>query len=445
MISVKQFQIARLWPILLSLLVAIVIWGWPAKPIWHVKSTDQLLGFGHDGQSVLTNSTTEPGTTPQHTVLNIRDLKSGQIADSVPVILDGVTQSSHVSLSPDRTKLLVSNQGGDGEASRTDYFILDARTGRRVSGPLPDVAHIFPEAFSIDGRWLWAYHKTASPDEELQDVDIFSVASGETVIQLPSDEVRFPRTCRFSNDGNQVAVLWIPKEESTDIASQIRLVEVPSGREIRCLELPAEQWERFHSWDDHAITLEINVSDGNAGYFRRCRTFDLTSSTLSGGIDQPLLSGYASNPDKDGDGFFDDKPYGQTWWADGPGWLVYVTSETIPVTDFEATLSKIDKLIGTRFYTTKRGDHRLTVRRIDPVTGRTMSQTPNISQGRGPSFSDDGQWMAVSVKDGIELWPLLPSPRWPWAIAAGLTTAFASHLFQRRIRSKLSNSPGMNT
>ncbi|MEI8383037.1 MAG: hypothetical protein WCJ09_23145 [Planctomycetota bacterium] len=398
MLSVKQFQIARLWPILLSLLVAIVIWCWPAKPVWHVKSTDQLLGFCHDGQSVWTISTTEPGTTPQHAVLNFRDVKSGQITDSVPAILDGVTRNSHVSLSSDRKKLLVGNRGGDDETPQTDYFIMDARTGKQLSGPLPEVEHIFPDAFSIDGRWLWAYHKTSSPDEELQDVDILSVASGETVIQLPSDEIRFPRTCRFSKDGNQVAVLWIAKEESTDAVSQIRLLEVPSGREIRCLELPSGQWERFHSWDDRAMTLEFNVSDGNAGHFRRCRAFDLTSPTLSSGIDQPLLSGYSSNPDKDGDGFFDDKPYGQTWWADGPGWLVYVTSETIPITDFEATLSRIDKLIGTRFYNTKRGDHRLTVRRIDPVTGRTISQMPNISQGRGPSFSDDGQWIAVSVK-----------------------------------------------
>lgn len=430
MLSAKIFQIARLWPIVVSLLVTIKIWCWPTRLIWYVKSTDQLLGFGHDGQSVLTISTTEPGTAPKHAILNFRDLKSGQITESVEVILDGVTSNSHASLSPNRKMLLASNPGGDDEAPRSEYFIMDARTGKQLSGPLPEVEQIFPDAFSIDGRWLWASHKTSSPDEELQDVDILSVASGEAVIQLRSDESRFPRTCRFSKDGNQVAVLWIAKEASTDIASQIRLVEVPTGREIRCLELPAGQWVRFHSWVDHVMTLEFNVSDGNAGDFRRCRAFDLTSPTLSSGIDQPLLSGYSSNSDKDGDGFFDDKPYGQTWWVDGPGWLVYVTSETIPVTDLEATLSRIDKLIGTRFYTTKRGDHRLTVRRIDPVTGRTVSQTPNISQGRGPSFSDDGQWMAVSVKNGIELWPL-PSPRWPWAIAAGIA-ALMTCLFRRR-------------
>ena len=437
MFSVKQ--IASHWPTLLSLLVATLVWCWPAKPVWQVETTDQLLGFAHDNRSVLTISRTEPASPPRYPVINLRDLKTGQILDSVSVLLDGVTRNTHVTLTSDRQRLLVHTPGDD-EAPQTDYFIMDAKTGKQLAGPLPEVGHIFPNAFSIDGRWLWAYHQTASPDEEMQDVDVVSASSGKTVIQLPSDEIRFPRTCHFSNDGNRVAVLWIAKEESTEIASQIQLLEVPSGREIRRMELPVGQWTRFCSWDDHTMTLELEIADGTAGVFRRCRTFHLASPTLSEGIDQPLLSGYSSNPDKDGDGVFDDQPYGQTWWEEGPGWLAYVTAETIPVTDLEAAMLRIDRLIGTRLYTKKRGDHRLSVRRIDPATGKTVSQTPRISRRSSPSISDDGQWMAISVENGIELWPLLPSPRWPWALAAGLSTGVSLYWLRKRGRSKKSNS-----
>jgi len=38
------------------------------------------------------------------------------------------------------------------------------------------------------------------------------------------------------------------------------------------------------------------------------------------------------------------------------------------------------------------------------------------------------------------LWPLLPSPRWPWALAAGLSTGVSLYWLRKRGRSKKSNS-----
>jgi len=426
--------IACRWPILFGLLVAIVIWFWPIKAVWRIETTDRLLGFGGGGRSVLTISASEDGSEPAH--LQQRDVTTRQITASVEIRLDAVKRNSDMRVSADRKALLIGNRGpDDSEDPQTDYFIVDAITGNRRAGPLNDVEHINPISFSKDGRWLWVYHKADNPDAGLQEIDLLSATTGELVLGLRPDEDRNPWSCCFSDDGNRVAVLWRAKEDATDIACQIRLMDVPSGRESRRIELPAGDWNLIHRWDDHSMILVLNIPDGNLGYFRRCREFDLSSPTLSEGIDKPLLSGYASNPDKDGDGFFDDKPYGQTWWADGPGWLAYVASETIPITNWERTLSCVDSWIGTRLYRTKKSHRQLSVRRVNPVSGWTISRIPNISHGWQPDFSDDGRWIAIETNGGLELWDTLPPPRWPWALGAGVIATLALNPLRRPFRS----------
>ena len=213
-------------------------------------------------------------------------------------------------------------------------------------------------------------------------------------------------------------------------------MDVSSGREDRRFDLPKSKWQRIDQWNDRSMILEINVPDGDAGYFRRSREFELSSSTLSESIDKPLLSGYVLN-------VVDGQPHGQTWWEDGPGWLIYVTSESIPVTNWQATLSRVDRVLGTRLLQTQ-GDQRLKVRRVNPVSGWAFREIPNISFGWQPHFSDDGRWLAVEARGGIELWDTLPPPRWPWAFGAGVFTACGAAFLRRHSRSasiSLSGTP----
>ena len=76
----------------------------------------------------------------------------------------------------------------------------------------------------------------------------------------------------------------------------------------------------------------------------------------------------------------------------------------------------------------------MSVRRVDPVSGWTISQISNIPFGWQPHFSDDGRWLAIEARGGIELWDTLPAPRWPWAIGWGLATTFGILFIRRRFR-----------
>ena len=437
---------------LLGLLVALVIWHWPAGPVWRVETTEKVLGFSRDGSAVLTLLTQEPDEDGEAAVLRYREIATGQLAVPTKLQIKWRGTDSDTRLSEDQKTLLVATvrpftidtgetppDEDDSNDVGPDYLLVDVATGEPRGDYLTEIDHINPGSFSKDGRWLWVYRKANDSDNRMHEIDIRSTSTGEVVLGLRPDERRYPWSCRFSKDGNRVAVLWQPTNPKSDV-SQIRLTDVSSGREDRRFDLPAGKWQSIHQWDDRSIILEINVPNGEAGYFRRCHEFDLSSSVLSAGIEKPLLSGYVSNPDANGDGFFDDKPYGQTWWEDGPGWLIYVTTESIPMTNWQATLSRVDSVLGTRLLQRK-GDQRLNVRRVNPVSGWTITEIPNISFGWQPRFSGDGRWMAIEVKGGIELWDTL-QPRWPWAIGAGMVTALGAVFLRRRFRRVPSNLGG---
>ena len=425
---------------LLGLLVALVIWCWPAGPVWRLQLAEQLLGFSHNGRMVLTFVPPASNAGDKAHLLQ-REAASGRLINSTKLQLKSSWMDTDLRLSEDRKTLLVSSvqpsddvqkPTGDDEREEvavvlpgTDYLLVDVATGKPRTGAVAEVSHINPGSFSKDGRWLWLYHKPTETENKLDEIDIVSATDGEVVVRLRPDEDRSPWSCRFSEDGKRVAVLWRP-QKVLQVATQVRVMDVLSGREERRFDLPDGKWQSIHRWDDRAMILEINVPDGDIGYFRRCREFSLSSSTLSESIEKPLLSGYVRN-------FRDDQPHGQTWWEDGPGWLVYATNESIPVTNWQATLARIDGVLGTRLLQ-ERGDQRMSVRRVDPVSGWTISQISNIPFGWQPHFSDDGRWLAIEARGGIELWDTLPAPRWPWAIGLGLITTFGIHFVRRCFR-----------
>lgn len=202
----KRF-IAGRWPMLLGLLVAIIVWFWPAGLVWRVETTEKLLGFSLDGRNVLMLLVTDDGKEPSR--FQQRAVASGQLTGSTGLQLDPVALDWDVRLSPDRKMLLVSNRDSGRLGWPIDYYFVDAATGKPRVGPLIELRHINPGSFSKDSRWLWVYHKTNNP-RALDEIDILSTTSGDVVLGLRPEQDLYPWSCRFSEDGNRVAVLWRP-------------------------------------------------------------------------------------------------------------------------------------------------------------------------------------------------------------------------------------------
>lgn len=414
---------------LLGLLVALVVWYWPTGAVWRVETTEKALGFSLDGGTVLTLSASQDGLTAAS--LLHRDVASGQLTNSVKLHLDPITIGTEKRLSPDRKTLLV---GIAAPSAWPHNYFVDTTSGKPRAGPMTEMGHINPDSFSKDSRWMWVYHKPSQPGNRFHEVDIVSAVTGETVIALRPESERTPWSCRFSDDGDRVAVLWRPSSEANDVTSvngftrQVRLMDLASGREVRRFDLPVGKWQTIRNWDDRAMVIECKVDDGDMGCFLRCHEFDLASSSNPPlGREIPLLSGYVDHVIEG------RRSYGQTWFERGPGWLIYVTADSISVTNWQAAQSRVDSVLGTAFLQT-RGDQKFRVRRVDPVSGWTISQISNIPFGWQPRFSDDGRWLAIEARGGIELWDTFPPLRWPWAIGAGAATAFALVLLRRWFR-----------
>ena len=103
----RRFITGR-WPMLLGLLVALVIWRWPAGPVWRLQLAEQLLGFSHNGRTVLTFVPPESNPGDKAHLL-LRDVGSGRLISLTKLQLKSSWMDTDLRLSDDRKTLLVSS------------------------------------------------------------------------------------------------------------------------------------------------------------------------------------------------------------------------------------------------------------------------------------------------------------------------------------------------
>jgi hypothetical protein len=220
----------------------------------------------------------------------------------------------------------------------------------------------------------------------------------------------------FAPDGSSAAVLLHSHGTSTPTASvsawtrrpskdwraAILLVDLPSGKALRWLNLPRRPWTYIRRWDGRRLEMVASLDDAPRGFgLEWCFIFDLLQDPVS--------------ETKEGDTDRVDK-------FQGPGWRAEFDPEA-PL--LAGTLgfwyaSWIDPLLRKVGIVRQDTDGHYMVRIVDSKTGGTQREMS--SPVPWPlMFSPDGRRMVCpAVGEGVEVWDTDPPPRWPWIAGAGI-------------------------
>jgi hypothetical protein len=391
------------------------VWLWPVKALW--RSPPQAgfpRGFSPDGRIVVTRLVpSQRHLSPDLSVMRLVpaqrhlppvvsrwDTETGKLLSKAYMQCEHPTRIKEVRPSPDGRLALVG-EGFNSDPTREDFesgewFLHDGMTGKRFAGPIPDVSFVPVEPFSPDGRFFWAMR---DPEAWPRPSSIHSGATGELLFALP-DRDRLEGVA-FAPDGETVAVLWLSKDEAAHL---VRIIELPSGKERRKLQLPQRDWVMLGKWDGRqfeAVAFEASEV--------RWFTFDLAQDVVEG-VEDPLRKESM------------DKGEPNVWIA-GESWVAYVTPVPPPEPpDNPGWWERLTTWMGARPALAQ--SPQLSVRLADRLTGETRYE---LLQPSGPCFiTADGRRLACAAEnEAVEVWDLDPPPRWPRALAAGAVIALA--------------------
>jgi hypothetical protein len=306
-----------------------------------------------------------------------------------------------------------------GKSQFFQYCVNHADDGRKLAGPFESDHWVV--SYSQDGRWCCA------SKDKLKGLAVIDTGTAETVLRLSPLADRYPWATAFSPDGQSVAVHWRPVAKGD--RHVVAIYELPSGREIRRLDLPERPWQRINSWEsDDRLYAEINEPDSNGprSYFRRTFSFNVSDADFGAERMEPLRAGHVAGNGR------------QTYWDTGDGWVAHLTTLS---PDEGPPLRKATEWIDRKFGTslTAKYTSSVRIRMLDSANGSIRCEVPQAASGC--TFSQDGRWIA-SAGNAVEVWSVPPPRQALWSTVAGLAT-FGTILAVGRRRSRAGlNSSG---
>jgi hypothetical protein len=269
-------------------LAAAAVWCWPLQPRWRSgPGAGALEHFSPDGTIVVTSSWSRSGKP----FVCRWDAASGRLLGRVefPQVYPGNPHYLHPS--PDGRRALFGESPvldpNDPNFQGGEWRLFDGVSGQQVTGPIPGLT--YAALFSRDGRWFWGTAGDPASDSRNEGIDIYSAETGVHILGLHGSRVA--ERCLFSADGATAAVKVISTQDNGDDAKHtIRIIELPSGLELRRFQLPQRKWIRYDNWDGRyfdAVAKEPLGPHGKPLWFN-CR-FDSTKEPLGDGVQDPLL------------------------------------------------------------------------------------------------------------------------------------------------------------
>jgi hypothetical protein len=415
---------------------AVAVWQWPPTPLWHragggdvpaptqrtrPEALCEVLRFGRDDRSLYAaEGLTGTGAYPHARRLCRWDAVTGELLGTVSISYKPNSLRVQMRLSPDARTVLLGEPEMRGNVIYPSWIwlLFDAQSGQRRGKPIVDVHPSTPGAFSRGSRWFWVNRGNVS--KLFDGIDIIETATGKAVVELRDRDDGDPHDCCFAPDGSAAAVHFIHwgKGPKAVNRSSVRIIELPSGREIRRFDLPMRSWHRLNEWAGDRLYAEVNVPNGPPGcYLRQSYSFDLTAKSIGEGTPEPLLNGQV------------DGQKGETYWDNGPGWVAHLSSGPREVKKWEEWLEWLAPKVAMKFRVKRGLDN--SVRFFDAGTGRLRYELPSTVT-LPCVISSDGKRVACVQADGmIEVWDADPRPRWPWVLAAGMIGAGPILIFGR--------------
>jgi hypothetical protein len=410
-----------------GLVGAAVVWQWPVSPVWQRTGAidGEVLRFGPDDRTLytaegLTGRGTGSGAVPRTPRLCKWDAATGELLNTVSISCTAVIPRGVTLLSPDARVLLICQPESATNNGSWTWLLFDAETGQQRGAPLGDVRYPCTANFSCDGRWLWLRH--GSKSKGLDGVDIVATENAKRVVKVRGNEGEIPVNCCFSPHGSVAAIEYLGGS-----TAKIRIVELPSGREIRQFDLATRKGTRVAEWTEWVgdrLYATVEGPNGPKGYLWECYSFDLSAESIGEGTLEPLLGGRR------------DALKIQVYWDRGPGWVAQLSSGQEP---WEKWIHWLGAKLGFKLNSRREQDYVL--RFLNADTGRLRYEFP-IPVDFPRAISRDGKRFArVGIFGVVEVWDVDPPARWPWVLMAGIVGAGLTLVFGRwRSRTKATSA-----
>lgn len=396
-----------------GLLIGGAVWFWPPGPMWvSERGAGRICGFSLDRRILVTCSELVHGE--QH--VSRWDADSGRLLSRAVMACDEPKDRNDfrtIRPSPDGSIALVA-QGvpfaNDSllELATGHWFLHDAVTGRRKSGPIEGVNYVdVLEPFSADGRWFAAYRGDPSSGVRASHaLGIYSAETGACVADV-SAESNSSASCRFAPGGESAAVCLAPKAgKGGEHLLVVQLFELPSGRRLRKADIRYPSRLLVQNWDGrHLAALDTSKES------RQRIVYDFADVPLGSGQTDAVIRDYVEGSGKDV----------RFHWQNGRDWAAFFIDTPLPSRrpGIIGWLDWVEERLGR-----KRTGRPAVVWTVDRADGTMRYELPRLVSG-ALVFSEDGKRLACGgrTEGTIEVWSMDPLPRWPYALAWGMVAA----------------------
>jgi hypothetical protein len=318
---------------------------------------------------------------------------------------------------PDGQKLFVDYEHYDstqphtkGEHRQHQFRIVDAQTGKTLSGPFAYEGW-GETVFSSTAKWFMTPVRNSSRGK-----DIISTFTGEVVLRLRDDKKVHSYFLKesFAPDDSAVAIQLLKDTgqyviEIYDLpAGLLRFAHTLAGDLLGC---EIEKWDR-----DGLHLLKRSERDDPNNFEVHSYSVQVHKDRLSALKQEPGLYGYASKTEdlttymtrlEFGDRLVHKTEFRgkdqQTWLNDVLAW--------------------IDDKCGIHLH--RSGDLKVDMDFFGRASGKLLYQLHFASPKADikAEISPDGRRVAsVNAVKGLMMWDADPFPRWPWALGTGLLT-----------------------
>jgi hypothetical protein len=304
-----------------SIVAAGFVYGWPVGPLWRAgPDAGRLDGFSSDGRIIVTTRV-QYQKSPE---VRRWEATTGKLLSNVEMQCSDAKSLKDAWPSNDGSMVLV----GEGKPVTPSvasfetgiWFLHDGITGKRLLGPFPDVASFGGRhAFSADGRWFRGLRGDPGGGyKSLSGPDVFSTDTGKLVFRQSDKDGMVAGGCMFDPTGRSALLFW-DKKDGDDRWQTVQVVELPSGKEGRLIQLPWRTMVRSQRWDGRFLEMIAREPDkpiGDAQWWS-C-TYDLSQEPAEEPAEDPVLQTRVDDAGK------------RINWMNGSNWLIYFHFESRP-------------------------------------------------------------------------------------------------------------------
>ncbi len=437
------YKCRHVFAVLAAVFAAALVWLWPQQPLWRSPANvGRLESFSPDGSVIVTSLTPPPDVNGNPDPVVYRwNAQLGELVSRVELPCTERKAIKRVLPSADGRLALVgegaSSSPARGDFHSGDWFLHDAITGRRLSGPIPKLTEarletvFYPTLFSPDGQWF--HGRRIRTDKGIKMcAEVFSATTGDLVLSCAPDGYGCI-VWSIAPDGSSAAIsLAAINGRIKGIPDAVMIVELPSGKELRRFDLPFDSIIGINHWDGRRLHTTLRSPNGPNGIkVLSSLTFDTTLEPIGEGVGDPMLVAEFPN---------DGQP---KYWLDGSESVAYVQIlsgldivQTRPW--YQEARQWLAKHVGVS-YTPPRGVH-VSVNVVNRQSKATTFVSPQ-PLGHPVMVSPSGRLLACATDDnGIAVWDTNPGPRWAWSLAAGFG-ALAVFWLLGRVRWRRSPTP----